>query len=45
VGSCLGLRSERAVFERYRRLRRAERAAVWAELESAGPWASQSTAA
>jgi len=35
VASCLGLRSARAVFERYRRLRRAERAAIWTDLERA----------
>ena len=33
VRSCLGLQTSRTVFERYRRLRRAERAAVWEDLE------------
>ena len=35
VRSCFGLQDDRAVFERYRRLRRAERAAIWVDLEDA----------
>ena len=31
--SCLWLERDRVVFERYRRMRRAERAAIWADLE------------
>ena len=46
VRSCLGLTDDRAAFERYRRLRRAERAAIWVDLEdAAGGVPSQETAA
>jgi len=42
--SCLGLEDGRAVFERHRRLRRAERADIWRALEEARPVAYRSSA-